>query len=68
MAMMIIKNKHNIGDTVYLSTDKEQNPRIVIAIIVYMSGELLYKLICGTIESNHYDIEISIEKNILIDA
>ncbi len=68
MAMMIIKNKYNIGDTVYLSTDKEQNPRIVIAIIVYMSGELLYKLICGTIESNHYDIEISIEKNILIDA
>ncbi len=50
MAMMVIKNKHNIGDTVYLLTDREQNPRIVIAIVIYMSGELLYKLICGTIE------------------
>ena len=65
---IVVHNKHEIGDVVYLKTDMEQNPRIVVCIQIFMAGELLYKLVSGTIESNHYDIEITETKNILADV
>jgi hypothetical protein len=64
--MMVISNEHEFGDIVYLKTDKEQSPRIVVCILTYKAGELLYKLSCGTGTSDHYDFEISKEANILI--
>jgi hypothetical protein len=64
---IVIDNKWDIGDTVYLKTDKEQLPRIIFRFIVYRN-EILYELATGTINSSHYDFEISSDKNILIEC
>ena len=61
---MLIDNKFNIGDKVYLETDVEQNERIVIGFYV-KQGSITYALNCGTVESWHYDFEITVEKNVL---
>lgn len=63
----LIHNEHEIGDTVYLKTDKEQIPRMVYSFRVFRS-ETLYELACGTITSVHYDFEISTEKDVTINA
>lgn len=62
--MIVIDNKYELGQTVYLKSDKEQHERIVTGIIQRPTG-ILYMLSCGTYEGNHYDIEISIDKNIM---
>lgn len=64
--MMVIDNKHNFGDTVYLATDESQSIRIVTGIILLVGGAVLYELSCGTFTSRHYDIEITSEKNVLL--
>jgi hypothetical protein len=55
---MVIPNKYNIGDIVYLVTDPDQNERMVIGINI-RQGAILYLLAFGPIESFHYEIEIS---------
>lgn len=62
---MLIDNQFEIGDVVYLKTDKEQSPRIVYCIKVLKDG-YLYDLACGTTTSSHYDFELSKEVNVLI--
>jgi hypothetical protein len=61
--MMVIDNKFELGEIVYLKTDGEQQPRIVTAIIVCPDNSFLYELACGVHSSKHYDFEISQEKN-----
>jgi hypothetical protein len=61
---MTINTKFNIGDTVYLKTDPEQLERIVYAIDIRQTG-LLYSLCCGTNTSNHYDFEITTDKDVV---
>lgn len=61
---IIIENKFNIGDTVYLLTDQEQIPRIVFAFTVFKS-DMIYKLARGTETSEHYEFELSTEINVL---
>lgn len=56
-----------IGDQVYLKTDIDQRPRIVVGIILRESGHL-YQLVQGTIISDHYTMEISKEVNVLIKS
>lgn len=63
----VIDNKYEIGDTVYLITDKEQMARLVYSFIVYRN-EILYTLATGITNSNHYDFEITDTKNILADV
>lgn len=65
--MMIIEPKYEIGSTVFLITDNEQLPRIVMSIIVN-KYDLIYELINTTTTSRHYDFEISDTKNILTNA
>lgn len=65
---MVINNKFDHGQMVYLKTDVDQNPRLVIAIKIYKAGEYMYEVICGTIASLHYDFELTTEKNVLITA
>lgn len=55
-----------MGRIVYLRTDEEQKQRIVTGYIIRPGSALLYMLTCGTTETNHYAIEISSKKNILI--
>jgi hypothetical protein len=57
--MMVIENEFNIGDTVYLKTDKDQAKRIVTGINIRPGGTLIYVLTFETRESDHYDFEIS---------
>lgn len=64
---IVIDNKYNIGDTVYLITDKEQLPRMVFSFVVYRN-EIVYRLATGGTSSDHYDFEISDTKNILADV
>lgn len=63
--MMFIDNMFELGETVYLKTDDEQKPRIVVRFYVTSNG-ITYGLACGTEETNHFYNEISIEKNILV--
>lgn len=59
--MMVIDNKFNIGDIVYVTTDQEQLPRIVTSIKLTMA-EVIYVVFQSTVSSEHYDFELSREK------
>lgn len=55
----------NIGDTVYLKTDKEQQPRICTAYCVRATG-VTYNLACGVADTWHYECEVSKERDIVL--
>lgn len=61
--MMVIENKFEIGQTVYLKTDIEQLQRIITAIKICGDNSMFYELSCGKECSDHYDFEISEEVN-----
>lgn len=63
--MMIINNKYEIGQVVYLKTCVNQWPRIVLSMLVYKDGEIMYKVGCGTEVSEHYEFEIASEVNVI---
>lgn len=63
---MKINNEFNFGDIVYLKTDIDQKPRIVMAMEIYLEGEILYKVGCGTLHSYHYALELSRDRDILL--
>jgi hypothetical protein len=63
--MMVIDNKYEIGQTVYLKTDVEQLQRIVSA-ITQRQGTIIYELCCGKDTSGHYDFEITEDENVEI--
>jgi hypothetical protein len=65
--MMVIDNRFNFGDVVYLVTDVDQNPRILTRIVVSRDS-VIYELSCGERISSHYDIEITSEKNVLLNT
>lgn len=54
---------YTFGDIVYLKTDIEQIPRIVIAFTIRPGGVVYYELGCGPDSSFHFDIEISPSSN-----
>ena len=60
--MLKINNKFDIGQTVYLITDPDQNKRLVTNIIVTPIG-VMYGLTFGDDESIHYEIHITEEKS-----
>ncbi len=57
---MIIDNKYNFGQIVYLITDIDQQPRIVTEMKIGPEGCVIYELTCGTVTSYHYDFEMSL--------
>jgi len=61
---MLLDNKFNIGDTVFLKTDTQQNERLVTGINIRQSG-ITFALSYGSNESWHYDFEISLEKDVI---
>jgi hypothetical protein len=63
--MMVINNKYNIGDFVYLITDPDQYKRIVTGINVSFSG-IMYEVSFGERETPHYEFELSDQINELI--
>ncbi len=62
---MLVDNKYNIGDEVYLTTDPDQRKRIVTLFIV-SNNDIRYELNCGIESGWYYDIEISTEINVLV--
>jgi len=64
---MLIDAKFKIGDTVYLQTDIDQQKRLITGINLRVNS-IVYLLSCGTVESYHYDFEISSEVNVLITS
>jgi hypothetical protein len=64
MFMMLIDNKYELGQTVYLKTDNEQLSRVVTALGI-LPGQILYELSQGSSSSKHYDFEITPEKNLV---
>ena len=52
-----------IGDFVYLKTDEEQLRRIVTGLSI-RPNLIIYTLALGSDESQHYDFEISKEKEL----
>lgn len=59
---MLIDNKFNIEDIVFLITDSDQSHRIITGIQVTKNA-IIYRLACGVNESWHYDYEIVTDKN-----
>jgi hypothetical protein len=59
---MTINNKFNIGEIVYLKTDPDQHPRMVVGMSV-RPNVLIYILAFGSNESYHYELEISNTKD-----
>jgi hypothetical protein len=64
--MMVIDNKYELGQIVYLKTDVEQFQRIVTMIKACADGGLYYQLSFGKECSDHYEVEITDEKNVEI--
>lgn len=62
---MVIDNKFNFGDVVYLMTDQDQRARIVSAFLI-RPGFIEYRLDCGTDFSWHPEFVISADKNVLL--
>lgn len=56
--------KFSLGQLVYLVTDKEQEKRMVTAIIERVSG-IEYELSCGTEVTTHFECELSGEEDVL---
>ena len=64
--MIVVNNKFNINQIVYLKTDMEQFHRIVTGITIRPNDTLVYAISCGSEESTHYEFEISEERDVLI--
>ncbi len=62
---MVIDNKYEIGQIVYLKTDPYQYARQIYSFEVYKGGEILYRCICGTAVSAHYVFELTVERDVL---
>jgi hypothetical protein len=62
---MKIDNEYNIGQTVYLSTDKDQNPGIITGILINPKG-IQYEISQGANSSYYYPFEITEKVNVLL--
>lgn len=65
MHSKIINVRYEIGEIVYLKTDKEQTPRIIYSYKVF-EKETMYETACGTQVSLHYEFEITKDANVLM--
>lgn len=61
---MTIQTKYNIGDTVYLKTDSDQYKRIITGIWITPTG-YSYQISKGIETSQHYEMELSAEKDVI---
>jgi len=64
---MLTDSKFKIKQTVFLITDIDQHPRIVVGILV-RDNSIQYELASGIECTWHYDFEITEEKNVLIST
>lgn len=62
---MIYESFYNLGDIVYLKTDKEQSQRIITAILIKPLG-CNYELSQSTTTSWHFDFEFTMQENTIL--
>jgi hypothetical protein len=65
MPSTIVHHEFEEGEIVYLRTDPEQHARIVMGFRLQNGGTLLVDIMCGTIQSCHYEMELTREKNLV---
>lgn len=66
MATIILNVEFEQGEIVYLRTDQEQLPRLIMGYrLQNNSRTLLYDVMCGTLQSCHYECELTREKNLI---
>lgn len=61
---MVIENKFNLGDIVYIKTDTDQKERMVIGILI-RPGIIEYQLSCGETSIWQMEFMISETKDVL---
>lgn len=61
--MLMINNKFDIGDIVYLKTDRDQCERIVVG-ICQNANSVMYEVKKETTNAWHYEFEMTLEKNV----
>ena len=61
---MIIDNKFELKEIVYLKTDSQQKERIITGFIV-RSTSIIYELSCADESCSSYDFEISKERDVV---
>lgn len=64
--MIVIDNKFEIGEVVYLLTDDENLKRIVTSITIHSGNYITYDLSCGAGMSIHSEMEINKNKTLHI--
>jgi len=62
---MTIKNKFEIGQFVFVKHDKNQEERMIVGIIILPNHNLKYILNYGESSEEFFEIEISVEKDIV---
>ena len=60
---MRVDIKYEYGEYVYLKTDPLQERRMVTGVLLRPHSSVVYYLSLGSLESTHYEIEISREKD-----
>ena len=63
--MMVVDNKYEFGQEVYLKTDTDQKIRIVTGLCIRPNGCINYEVACGTESKWHYDFEMTTEKDVV---
>ena len=63
--MIVISNKFDFGDLVYLTSDEAQSGRLIVGIRVMPDGGIVYSLRSGILTTEHYEFEVSEEKNVI---
>lgn len=61
---MKVDNQFKLKQLVYLRSDPEQYKRYVVGIYISIEEVLTYMLSCGGEQSEHFDFEISAEKEL----
>lgn len=60
---MELKTKYDLKQMVYLAHDPEQLPRMITGILFITPKLVKYLVVCGIEESEHYEYEISSDKD-----
>lgn len=61
---MLIDNQFELGQIVFLKTDKDQQERIITALEIRPKDCISYEVYASTVVSWHYDFEMTKEPNI----
>lgn len=61
---MVIDNRYEIGEIIYLKTDNDQLLRLISGIMI-CGKDIMYEVSHGTTTSKHYEFELTPEVNIL---